>query len=69
MKPAMHEATALGAASLAGLTVGLWKSCEELKKLRETQTVYQPNMPKEVREEKLRRWHKAVQRSLDWEEN
>ena len=68
IKPAVHEATALGAASLAGLTVGLWKSLSELRLLRETQVVYKPNMTEEERAEKLCKWHKAVSRSLAWEE-
>ncbi len=68
-KPVTHEATALGAASLAGLTVGLWDSEQSLRALRETQIVYTPNMTVEKREELLRKWHKAVQRSLAWEEN
>ena len=69
VKPALHEATALGAASLAGLTVGLWKSEEALRALRETQTVYKPNMSRADSEQKMAKWHKAVQRSLAWEEN
>lgn len=68
-KPVTHEATALGAASLAGLTVGLWDSEQSLRALRETQIVYAPNMTVEKRAELLRKWHKAVQRSLAWEEN
>ena len=68
VKPALHEATALGAASLAGLTVGLWKDLDTLKQLRETQVVYTPTMSQEERTEKLTKWHKAVSRSLAWEE-
>ena len=68
VKPALHEATALGAASLAGLTVGLWKNEEALRGLRETQIVYRPNMSREDSEAKLAKWHKAIQRSLAWEE-
>ena len=69
VKPALHEATALGAASLAGLTVGLWESPEALRSLRKEQTVYKPNMSVEQREAKLKKWRKAVQRSLAWEED
>jgi glycerol kinase len=69
VKPAMHEATALGAASLAGLTVGLWESEEQLRAMRAVQTVYHPMMERTLRDEKMRKWHKAVQRSLAWEEN
>ena len=68
VKPLQHETTALGAATLAGLTVGVWESEEQVKALRQTDKVYCPQMPMEVREEKLRKWHKAVQRSLAWEE-
>jgi len=69
VKPALHEATALGAASLAGLTVGLWENEETLRAMRAVQTVYRPAMERAIRDEKMRKWHKAVQRSLAWEEN
>lgn len=69
VKPALHEATALGAASLAGLTVGLWKNEAALRAMRETQTVYKPNTSRADSEQKMAKWHKAVQRSLAWEEN
>ncbi len=69
VKPALHEATALGAASLAGLTVGLWESEDALRALRETQVVYRPNMARAESEQKMAKWHKAVQRSLAWEES
>jgi glycerol kinase len=69
VKPALHEATALGAASLAGLSVGLWKSEAALRALRGTQVVYHPNMSREESEKKMAKWHKAVSRSLAWEEN
>ena len=68
VKPLQHETTALGAATLAGLTVGLWDSEEQVKRLRQTDNVYRPTMEIVEREEKLRKWHKAVQRSLAWEE-
>ena len=68
VKPLQHETTALGAATLAGLTVGVWDSEEQVKRLRQTDKVYRPTMEIVEREEKLRKWHKAVQRSLAWEE-
>ncbi len=66
-KPASHESTALGVASLAGLTVGVWKDRAEIKSLQKTDCVYTPNMTEEERENKLKKWHKALQRSLAWE--
>ena len=68
VKPCAHETTALGAAALAGLTVGVWKDREEIKKLWQTQKVYRSSMTEEERAEKLGKWHKAVQRSLGWAE-
>ena len=66
-KPSTHESTALGVATLAGLTVGVWKDREELKTLHKTERVYTPNMCEEERERKLKKWHKAVQRCLGWD--
>ena len=66
VKPALHETTALGAAALAGLTVGVWKDVEALKALRVTECVYKPSMTEAEREKKLGEWHRAVQRSLGW---
>ena len=67
VKPAQHETTALGVARLAGLTVGLWKSQEELAKNQEIECFYLPQMESKEREEKLKKWHRAVERSLGWE--
>ena len=67
VKPVQHETTALGVARLAGLTVGLWTSQEELAKRQEIQQAYTPQMASCEREEKLNKWHKAVERSLGWE--
>lgn len=67
-RPVIRETTALGAAYLAGLAVGVWSSTEELKKLWRCDTVYVPNMAQSVRAEKRRGWDKAVGRSLGWAE-
>ncbi len=67
VKPAQHEATAIGAARLAGLTVGLWESAEHLAAAQKIEKRYLPGMPKETREEKIKKWRRAVARSLNWE--
>lgn len=67
-KPTSHETTALGVAMLAGLTAGVWTDKDALKGLQTTERKYLPQMPLQEREEKLKKWHKAVQRSLAWEE-
>ncbi len=68
-RPAITETTALGAACLAGLAVGMWKDREELRQRRLLSQNYQPHMDQARREQLLRGWHKAVGRSLDWEEH
>ena len=65
-RPVVRETTALGAAYLAGLAVGLWHSREEIKLLWQTDTVFSPAMEEARRQELLDRWHKAVSRSRGW---
>ena len=67
VKPLQHETTALGVAMLAGLTVGVWKEPSQLKNMQKIERVYSPQMSAEEREEKLKKWHRAVERSLGWE--
>ena len=68
-RPAIRETTALGAADLAGLAVGVWSGLEEIRALRAADQLYQPDMEAGRRERLLRGWHKAVGRSLDWAEH
>ena len=67
-RPKIRETTALGAAYLAGLAVGFWSGREEIRALRQTDRLYQPDMDGKTRERLLRGWHKAVGRSLNWAE-
>jgi glycerol kinase len=68
IKPTNHETTALGAAYLAGLTVGLWNDENSLLDARKIDRVYSPDMKPERRAELLAGWHKAVGRSCGWAE-
>ena len=65
-RPAIRETTALGAAYLAGLAVGVWADQSEIKALWKCDNDYQPNMAPEERERLLAEWHRAVGRSKDW---
>ena len=65
-RPVIRETTALGAAYLAGLAVGVWQSQEELKQLWRCDTVFEPKMTGTDRDRLLRGWSKAVGRSLHW---
>ena len=67
-RPKIRETTALGAAYLAGLAVAFWNDREEIRALRQTDRLYQPDMTDKTRERLLRGWHKAVGRSLNWAE-
>ena len=55
------EATALGAAFLAGLHTGFWKNREELSSLFSDSCVFAPSMPEEARRKNLEGWKKAIQ--------
>ncbi len=68
-RPAIRETTALGAAYLAGLAVGVWKGRDELRSLWNCEIEYSPAMEPARREKLLRQWHRAVQRSLAWAED
>lgn len=62
------ETTALGAAYLAGLAVGFWKSKEEIAKKWAVSQEYSPNLDEDVKEKLYRGWKKAVDRAKGWEE-
>jgi glycerol kinase len=59
-RPKVIETTALGAALLAGLGVGLWKSERELERVRKRDRVFRPRMVPEQREALYRGWRRAV---------
>ena len=65
-RPAIRETTALGAAYLAGLAVGVWGSREEIKGLWMCENTFNPDMEPARREALLSGWHRAVGRSRDW---
>lgn len=57
----INETTALGAAYLAGLATGFWKSKEELQRVRKVDSIYYPKMDEHTRSSLYRGWLKAVQ--------
>ena len=66
VRPSCLESTAMGAAFLAGLAVGYWKSRDELRTITSIDKVYKPDISAEEREKRLSGWQKAVSRSFDW---
>ena len=69
LRPAIRETTALGAAYLAGLATGVWKSREEISHLWSCNQLFEPKMDAAQREKLVKGWHKAVGRSQDWAEH
>ena len=65
-RPVIRETTALGAAYLAGLAVGIWHGPDELRRQWRCDVSFLPHMTAEQREKNRRGWAKAVGRSLDW---
>ena len=65
-RPRVTETTAWGAASLAGLAVGVWSSLEELAAIRAVDRRFEPSMTAERRSSLLRGWHRAVERAKGW---
>jgi glycerol kinase len=66
VRPKVLETTALGAAYLAGLTVNLWKSREEIAAQWQVEKRFEPRMEAARRSEMMARWREAVGRSLKW---
>ena len=65
-RPMIRETTALGAAYLAGLAVGVWKDQSEIVKLWNCDAAFVPQKDEAWRNEQFKGWNKAVGRSLHW---
>ena len=66
VRPKLIETTALGAAFLAGLAVGFWKSTAELSDKFSIDREFEPSLPAEQREQLYAGWQKAVTRAQHW---
>ena len=66
LRPQVLETTALGAAYLAGLTIDLWKSRDELAAHWKLEHRFEPRMDRDTAAGLLGRWREAVQRSVRW---
>ena len=69
VRPRVLETTALGAAYLAGLTVNLWKSREELAAHWQVEKRFEPQMSSPQRQKRMARWREAVSRARGWAGN
>jgi glycerol kinase len=66
VRPAITETTALGAAYLAGLATGFWKSTEEISARWRIARRFEPSTPREMAAIRMHEWSRAVERSLGW---
>ncbi|MBI4909092.1 MAG: glycerol kinase GlpK [Acidobacteria bacterium] len=62
VRPADIETTALGAAYLAGLATGVWKSLEEVESFWRMDEAFAPRMPADHRERLWQGWKTAVRK-------
>ncbi len=67
VRPRVIETTALGAAFLAGLTVGFWNSMEEIQAVWQAERTFLPEMSEAEANRRRDRWHEALQRSRAWD--
>jgi glycerol kinase len=65
-RPQITETTALGAAYLAGLAVGVWSSKQELTSSWKLDTRFEPGMDKAEADRLYKGWRKAVKHSMHW---
>ena len=66
LRPSCVETTAMGAAFLAGLAVGFWKTKEELRENRAIDRTFLPSIEEEERAAMLAGWKKAVRCAEGW---
>lgn len=63
VRPLITETTAKGAAMLAGLAVGFWKSSAELKKTLSMEEIFSPRMKDKTRKDLYAGWLAAVRKA------
>ena len=68
VRPRVTETTALGAAYLAGLAVGVWKDRDEIAGLWRMDRTFRPRAPRTTMAGLQRQWRRAVDRARAWAE-
>jgi glycerol kinase len=67
IRPKVLETTALGAAYLAGLAVGIWKSADEVQSHRQVERTFEPQSSRDQIAYRRKRWKQALERARQWE--
>jgi glycerol kinase len=68
VRPKIVETTALGAAYLAGLATGFWKTREEVHSAWQVDRTFVPSRSADEVAHRRSRWAEALKRARDWEE-
>ena len=66
VRPQVTETTALGAACLAGLGVGVWSGGAEIAAQWAADRRFEPRLPESARRARMARWREAVERARGW---
>ena len=66
LRPDSVETTAVGAATMAGLAVGMWPSLDALAGLWREEASFSPVAAPEVTEAQHSAWSRSVERSRHW---
>jgi glycerol kinase len=66
IRPPLTETTALGAAYLAGLATGVWKSTREIAALAKPGRTFQPQVNSRAMRRLHAEWSRAVERAKNW---
>ena len=66
VRPKIIETTAMGAAFLAGLATGFWKSTDDIQHYWEPDRDYEPKMEEKDRATLVKGWNRAVKAAVAW---
>ena len=65
-RPRILETTAMGAAFLAGLSVGVWQDQQQISKMWNQSKMFSSNISKEDSARMMEGWGRAVERAKEW---
>ena len=68
IRPTITETTALGAAYLAGLAVGYWKSMDEISGQWQVEKTFEPHMQTSHKNQLIKGWLRAIKAVQVWSE-
>ncbi|MCD6544576.1 MAG: glycerol kinase GlpK, partial [Flavobacteriaceae bacterium] len=69
VRPKVIETTAMGAAFLAGLAVGYWKSHEEIQQIWQTDQLFKPTSERTAIKNDIKGWYRAIDALEYWTKN